>query len=74
MIDRISDRVTVAVAMAALPLRQRQVIALRYLEDVSESDTAELMGIAAGTVKSTLADGRRTLHAALAEPPARLAG
>lgn len=74
LIDRISDRVTIAVAMATLPHRQRQVMALRYLEDVSVSDTAELIGIAPGTVKSTLADGRRRLLAALAEPPLRIAG
>jgi RNA polymerase sigma-70 factor (sigma-E family) len=36
----------------ALPPRQRAALVLRYYEDLSESDTAQLMGCAVGTVKS----------------------
>ena len=39
-------------ALAQLPPRQRAVIALRYYEDLTEAQTAQLLGIAAGTVKS----------------------
>ena len=39
-------------AMAQLPPRQRAVIALRYYEDLTEAQTAELLGVSAGTVKS----------------------
>lgn len=38
--------------MAHLPRRQREVIALRYFSDLSESDVAEAMGVSVGSVKS----------------------
>jgi RNA polymerase sigma factor (sigma-70 family) len=40
------------VALAALPRRQRDVVACRYLAGLSESETAEVLGLAVGTVKS----------------------
>jgi RNA polymerase sigma-70 factor (sigma-E family) len=39
-------------ALRQLPRRQREVIILRYFEDLSEFQTAAAMGIAVGTVKS----------------------
>ncbi len=51
--------------MAALPDRQRQVIALRYVDDLTVADIATALDIAAGTVKSTLHDARRALAASL---------
>lgn len=44
--------VVVREAVAALPPRYRQVVACRYLADLSVADTAVAMGCAEGTVKS----------------------
>ena len=48
-------------AVRALPRRQAQVVALHYLEDRSVADIADALGIAPGTVKKHLHDGRRQL-------------
>jgi RNA polymerase sigma-70 factor (sigma-E family) len=40
-------------ALAQLPKRQRAIVVLRYYEDLSETETAALLGISVGTVKST---------------------
>jgi RNA polymerase sigma factor (sigma-70 family) len=44
-------------ALAALPPGQRAVLVLRYLDDQSQADTARLLGISLGTVKSRAARG-----------------
>ena len=49
-------------ALRRLPPRQRTVIALRYLADRTEAQTAELMGCSVGTVKSQASDAMRTLR------------
>jgi RNA polymerase sigma-70 factor (sigma-E family) len=51
--DRYEIRDTVWKALADLPKRQRAVVVLRYYEDLSEAETAAVMGISIGTVKST---------------------
>jgi RNA polymerase sigma factor (sigma-70 family) len=43
----------VLVALRALPLRQRQVIVARFVIGLSQEETAELLGIARGTVSAT---------------------
>ena len=55
-------------ALATLPERQRQVIVLRYLADLSEEQTAAALGCAAGTVKSHASRGLAALRGALGEP------
>lgn len=45
----------------SLPTRQREVVALHYLEDVPVAVVAEVLGIAESTVKNSLAQARRTL-------------
>lgn len=44
-------------ALSGLPPRQRAVLVLRYYEDLSESDIAEVLGCSRGTVKSQAAKG-----------------
>jgi RNA polymerase sigma-70 factor (sigma-E family) len=39
-------------ALATLPRRQRAMVVLRYYEDLSEADTADVLGVSVGTVKS----------------------
>ena len=51
-------------ALAALPAGQRAVLVLRYLDDQSEADTARLLGISPGTVKSRAARGLASLRQA----------
>ena len=40
-------------ALSTLPRRQRAMVVLRYYEDLSEAETARVMGVSVGTVKST---------------------
>ncbi len=40
-------------ALSGLPKRQRAMLVLRYYEDLSEAQTAQIMGVSVGTVKST---------------------
>ncbi len=54
-------------AVGALPLRDRQVIALRYFADLSEAETAAALGCAPGTVKSRLHRALARLRAELGE-------
>jgi RNA polymerase sigma-70 factor (sigma-E family) len=42
-------------AIGHLPRRQRAVVVLRFIEDRTESDTADLLGCSVGTVKSQCA-------------------
>jgi RNA polymerase sigma-70 factor (sigma-E family) len=57
------DRVTLAEHLAALGPRRRAVIVLRFYCDLSVDETAEVLGIAAGTVKSQTARALDTLRA-----------
>jgi RNA polymerase sigma-70 factor (sigma-E family) len=48
----IDRRLMLKEALARLTPRQRAVVVLRYYEDLSEKQTADLMGVSTGTVKS----------------------
>ena len=52
--------------VCALPARQRAVIVLRYYEDLSEAEIAEVLGCAPGTVKSQSSAAIGALRRALA--------
>jgi RNA polymerase sigma-70 factor (sigma-E family) len=57
-----SRRTEVLEALRALPERQREVLALRYYEDMSEADIAETLGISRGSVKSHASRGAAALR------------
>ena len=48
-------------ALASLPPRQRQAVALRYLLGMTQADVAAAMGVAPGTAAATLHAARRSL-------------
>ncbi len=60
------EHIDVARALEALPRRQREVAVLRYLLEMSTAEVAAALGIAEGTVKSSLARARAHLVEALA--------
>ncbi len=51
-----------------LPARQRAVLVLRYYEDLTETETAHLLGLTVGTVKSHASRALATLRTRIAEP------
>ena len=53
-------------AVLALPPRQRAVVGLRVVLDLSQDDTARLLGIRPATVSATLAQARKHLERSLA--------
>jgi RNA polymerase sigma-70 factor (sigma-E family) len=67
-IDAAGERSSLFQALKLLPMGQRQVIVLRFLEDLSVAQTAELLGISAGTVKSYTARALASLRALLDDP------
>lgn len=54
-------------ALRALPVRQREVLVLRYYADLSETQIAAVMGISRGSVKVHAARAKDALRAALAD-------
>jgi RNA polymerase sigma-70 factor (sigma-E family) len=57
--------------LAALPARQRAVLVLRYYEDMSEADIADVLGCSRGTVKSQAAKALERLRYSLSSEEAR---
>jgi RNA polymerase sigma-70 factor (sigma-E family) len=58
---------TVLDVLRTLPPRQRAAVVLRYWEDRSTEETAELLGVTTGTVKSQCAKALTTLREQLAD-------
>jgi RNA polymerase sigma factor (sigma-70 family) len=50
--DSAALRITLQQALRQLPRRQREVLILRYLADLSETDVAVALGISLGSVKT----------------------
>jgi RNA polymerase sigma-70 factor (sigma-E family) len=67
----VDDRDAVVRALLLLPVKQRRVVVLRHLLDLSEAEVAAELEIPVGTVKSSAARGlaqlRRTLDATRSE-------
>ncbi|MBL0802803.1 MULTISPECIES: SigE family RNA polymerase sigma factor [Streptomyces] len=66
---RTEQRSLLLEALGTLPPRQRAVVVLRYWEDLSEQQAADVLGCSPGNVKSQASRGLRKLrdHPALAE-------
>jgi RNA polymerase sigma-70 factor (sigma-E family) len=52
-------------ALTGLPSRRRAAVILRYYEDMTEQQTAEVLGCSVGAVKALVARGLTQLRAAL---------
>ena len=61
----LGDRDEVLRALLALPLKQRRVVVLRYLLDLSEAEVAAELDLPLGTVKSTASRALASLRADL---------
>ena len=58
--DAVDQRLSLWPHICALPPRQRTVMVLRYYEDLTEAETARLMGCSIGAVKRYCARALRT--------------
>ena len=58
----VADRIVLAQALRLLSPGQRAVLVLRIFEDLSERQTADLLGCSVGTVKSQTARGLAALR------------
>ena len=56
------DRDLVWRAVCSLPPQQRAVVVLRYYEDLSEAEIADVLGCSRGTVKSTASSALKNLR------------
>ena len=60
--DETDDALSLQAALRELAPRQRAVIVLRYFEDLTERETADLLDISVGTVKSQARDALARLR------------
>lgn len=61
-VARVDERGALMAALAQLPPRQRAVVVMRYWEDLSEAEVAEVLGCSQGTVKSQASKGLAKLR------------
>lgn len=60
--DQLAARQAIREALAAIPPRQRVALALRYVHDLSDADTAAALGCRLGTAQSLLSRARVALR------------
>lgn len=60
-LDEIEERAALLPALSALTRRQREVIVLRYYEDLDVAETAAVLGVSPSTVKTLSARARARL-------------
>lgn len=65
--DHDHDRLVLWPHISSLSPRQRAVVVLRYYEDLSERQIAEILGCSTGTVKSTASDAVKALRSRLTD-------
>ncbi|HZN13946.1 MAG TPA: sigma-70 family RNA polymerase sigma factor [Acidimicrobiales bacterium] len=65
--DAVALRHALVAALRHLSRRQREVIALHYLSDLSEADVAAALGISAGSVKTHTSRGLAALRQRLGD-------
>jgi RNA polymerase sigma-70 factor (sigma-E family) len=65
--DLVTDRADLVAALRRLPRRQREVVVMRYLADLSEADVAASLGCSVGTVKTHASRGLAALRGELGE-------
>ncbi len=66
--DDVETRARLWPIVLTLPPRQRAVVVLRYYEDLTEPQTAEILGCSTGAVKSHNARALHALRARLGDP------
>jgi RNA polymerase sigma-70 factor (sigma-E family) len=61
--DGVERRLALTAALGILTRRERAVIVLRYVEDLTEAQTAAILGVAVGTIKSANSRALQKLRA-----------
>ncbi|MGP3918972.1 RNA polymerase sigma factor [Nonomuraea sp. 10N515B] len=66
-VEAMADRAELVAALAGLPVLEREILVLFYLEDLSVEECAQICAVPTGTVKSRLNRARRLLRERLEE-------
>jgi RNA polymerase sigma-70 factor (sigma-E family) len=67
----LDSQLDMLIALGRLPWGKRACVLLRYYTDLSEAETAAVLGVSVGTVKSQTSKGLRQLAAVIQEQGAR---